>query len=271
MTYFGFLALFLMLPIGLLFAWVVFNWQKMAERSLIEIKRLFVSFLVMICIALIYTTPWDNYLVATRVWWYEASRVFGITLGWVPLEEYLFFILQPILVGLWMLILLSRQPINSAQDENDPRIRRILTVLVSIVWMISILLLIYGGSSMQYLGLELVWALPAFILQLAFGADILWRRGRLLILTIVPLTIYLSLADAIAIQSGIWTISPSSSLNILLGGILPVEELVFFLLTNSLVALGFTLIWAPESRSRLRKGWEGLKRGNWMPLHSDDV
>lgn len=271
MTYFGFLALFLMLPIGLLVAWLVFNQHKIAERSLIESKRLVVSFLVMICIALIYTTPWDNYLVAARVWWYEASRVFGITLGWVPLEEYLFFILQPILVGLWMLILLPRQPINAAKDENDPRIRLTLTLVISFMWMISVLLLIYAGSSMQYLGLELVWALPAFILQLAFGADILWRRGRLLLLTIVPLTIYLCLADAIAIQSGIWTISPSSSLNILLGGILPVEEFVFFLLTNSLVALGFTLIWAPESRSRLRKVFEDLKRESRKPLQSDEA
>lgn len=51
-------------------------------------------------IALIYTTPWDNYLVASGVWFYDPARVWNIILGWVPLEEYIFFILQTILTGL---------------------------------------------------------------------------------------------------------------------------------------------------------------------------
>ena len=37
--------------------------------------------------AVVYTTPWDNYLVATRVWWYDPALVTGLTLGWVPIEE----------------------------------------------------------------------------------------------------------------------------------------------------------------------------------------
>ena len=52
-------------------------------------------------VALIYTTPWDNYLVATGVWWYDPRLVSGLTLGWVPAEEYCFFILQTLLTGLW--------------------------------------------------------------------------------------------------------------------------------------------------------------------------
>ena len=29
-------------------------------------------------IAVVYTTHWDNYLVATRVWWYDPALVSGI-------------------------------------------------------------------------------------------------------------------------------------------------------------------------------------------------
>jgi len=50
-------------------------------------------------IALTYTTAWDNYLVARDVWWYGPGRVLA-TIGFVPVEEYLFFVLQPVLTGL---------------------------------------------------------------------------------------------------------------------------------------------------------------------------
>ena len=60
--------------------------------------------------ALIYTTPWDNYLVATRVWYYDPARVWNVVLGYVPLEEYLFFILQVILASLITLRLMRSAP-----------------------------------------------------------------------------------------------------------------------------------------------------------------
>ena len=104
-----------------------------------------------------------------------------------------------------------------------------------------------------YLALELVWALPPIMLQLWFGADILWRYRKLVFLSIVPLTLYLSAADALAIDWGTWTIDPAQSLNIYLGGVLPIEELIFFLLTNILVTFGVTLILAAESHERLAR------------------
>jgi putative membrane protein len=75
-------------------------------------------------------------------------------------------------------------------------------------------------------------------------------------LAIVPLTLYLSLCDALAIGWGTWTINPEQSLDILLGGILPLEEMIFFLLTNTLVAFGVTLMLAPETAARFHGMWE---------------
>ena len=42
----------------------------------------------------------------------------------------------------------------------------------------------------------------------------------------------------------IWTINPDKSFDLLLGGILPIEEFLFFLLTNTLVTFGVTLVLA---------------------------
>jgi len=91
--------------------------------------------------------------------------------------------------------------------------------------------LIGGWPPATYLAITLVWALPPIGLQLIFGADILWRHIRLVLLTIIPMTIYLSAADSLAITSGTWTIDPDQSTGIFLGS-LPIEEAIFFLLTN---------------------------------------
>jgi lycopene cyclase domain-containing protein len=253
MTYFGFLIIFLLIPIMILLAVVTFDRRKSVDDPSLEgLKPTGYSFLLIAIISLTYTTLWDNFLVATQVWWYDPDLVFGITLGWVPLEEYLFFILQPVLVGLWMLVFLSRVIYLRQTASSQRNLRRLSIISASLIWIASLVLLFAGGSAANYLGLELVWALPAIIFQLAFGADIIWRQWRLIFLAVVPMTLYLSLADAIAIGSGIWTISPAKSTGILLGGVLPLEEFVFFLLTNTLVAFGFVLFWSPESYARAK-------------------
>jgi lycopene cyclase domain-containing protein len=217
--------------------------------------------LLHVVIAVLYTTPWDNYLVATRVWWYDPSLVTGITLGWVPLEEYTFFVLQTLLAGMWVLFLAGHvAPAGSSISPRASGIRMVATVAVMVVWAGAVSILLAGWGPGTYLALELSWALPPIALQLAFGADILWRYRRLVGLAIVPLALYLSLGDALAIGSGTWTINPEQSLEVLLGGILPLEELLFFLLTNTLVTFGVTLMLAPETVARverMRERWRG--------------
>lgn len=103
MTYPLFLVLFLVIPIALLAFFLRREWrQAWWVRALI----------FTIIVALAYTTPWDNYLVATRVWAYDPARVWNIILGWVPLEEYLFFVFQTILTGLVVVGLLKWETRN---------------------------------------------------------------------------------------------------------------------------------------------------------------
>ncbi|MCZ7668152.1 MAG: lycopene cyclase domain-containing protein [Chloroflexi bacterium] len=110
MTYFGFLALFVGIPIVilLLLTW----WDK---RRGVTMPERFNSFspgwvlFILIIIAVVYTTPWDNYLVATRVWWYDINLVTGFVIGWVPIEEYTFFIVQPIMTGVVAAVLDAAQ------------------------------------------------------------------------------------------------------------------------------------------------------------------
>ncbi|HLU09442.1 MAG TPA: lycopene cyclase domain-containing protein [Oceanobacillus sp.] len=252
MTYFGFLLQFVVVPIVVLGIFV-YRDRRMG-KALPQSLRLLPPALVLVVlvgIALIYTTPWDNYLVATGVWWYDPALVTGITLGWVPIEEYTFFILQPILTGLWVLFLARRVHVVDAPFKPRSGVRVVSVVGVGAVWFASLLLLLSGWKPGNYLSLELVWALPPIALQLAFGADILWHYRRLVFVSIASATLYLCGMDALAIASGTWTINPELSLDVLLGGVLPVEEAVFFLLTNMLLVFGLVLGLATESAYRL--------------------
>ncbi len=252
MTYFGFLARFLVVPILLLLlgAWL----DGRRGRPLPADWRAFPAWaavLLHVVIALVYTTPWDNYLVATQVWWYDPAKVTGIVLGWVPIEEYTFFALQPILVGVWLLFWLRRLPLPAVRPLQ-PVWRRAPSVVLGLLWVLAVVILAVRWRPGTYLALELVWALPPIVLQIGFGGDILVRYGRLVLTTLLSATFYLAAADALAIRSGIWTIDPAQSLPVLIGGVLPVEEFVFFALTCMLLVFGMVLVMASESHARFR-------------------
>ena len=57
-------------------------------------KREWFAVITLPILAVVWTTPWDNYLVASGVWRYNPKKVWNVILGYVPLEEYLFFVLQ---------------------------------------------------------------------------------------------------------------------------------------------------------------------------------
>ncbi|NWG05883.1 MAG: lycopene cyclase domain-containing protein [Chloroflexi bacterium] len=69
---------------------------------------------------------------------------------------------------------------------------------------------------------------------------------------LVPET-YLSLMDILALKETTWSISPSQTTGILFFGILPLEEMVFFFITNVLIVFGMTLLLADESQQRFAK------------------
>jgi lycopene cyclase domain-containing protein len=78
----------------------------------------------------------------------------------------------------------------------------------------------------------------------------LWHERRLVAAAIVPLGIYLSAADVLALRAGIWAIDPAQSTGVFIGG-LPIEEAVFFFITTILITFGMTLTLSEESRKRL--------------------
>lgn len=254
MTYFGFLLRFLVVPIILLLV-VVLSARRRGKRLPDSLRSLPFAGVLLghIIVALVYTTPWDNYLVATGVWYYNPALVTGITIGWVPIEEYTFFLLQPIMVGLWLYLLATTLDLNSPGDVARPLLRWSSVLVVGLIWLASIVAFFANWAAAQYLSIILAWSLFPVLIQLAMGADILWRYRKLIFWALAPATLYLAAADALAIGAGTWTIDPAQSFHVLIGGVLPVEEFLFFFMTNVLLVFGMTLVLATESHERLRR------------------
>jgi lycopene cyclase domain-containing protein len=252
MTYLQFHYLFIFPPILALLALAPGIRGRIGARGLLPV-------LAVPLIAFVYTTPWDNYLVFREVWWYGPDRVLAV-IGYVPIEEYLFFLLQPIMTGLWTLHLLARR-VDVMSDAPPPRfVPRIpglrLEPLSSNPWRIRILtslpwfaLTAVGAVLLTttpglYMGLILAWASPVVALMWLFRGEELWRHVHVLGLGIGVPTVYLWVADAIAIDQGIWMISPEYTFGVNPFG-LPVEEATFFLITNVLSAVGVLLFAIP--------------------------
>ncbi|NCA13335.1 MAG: lycopene cyclase domain-containing protein [Proteobacteria bacterium] len=119
-----------------------------------------------------------------------------------------------------------------------------------------------------YLVLELGWALPVILLQIALGWRELWAQRTAWFGATAASTVYLCLADRLAIGDGIWHIAPNRSTGILIGG-LPLEEAVFFLLTNLLVVQAMLLFMAPSMRARAAS-WLRLNLNIEIEHEADD-
>jgi lycopene cyclase domain-containing protein len=108
-----------------------------------------------------------------------------------------------------------------------------------------------------YLVFELAWSLPVLLLQWAAGYRALARHRRVWALSCLLPTLYLCAADAWAISRGIWQINPARTLGLHPLG-LPVEEAIFFLLTNAMIVQTLVLVCNPDDVALfvlLRRRW----------------
>lgn len=206
------------------------------------------KWLFVLCgIAFAYTTPWDNYLVYREVWDYGSDRVLG-TIGYVPLEEYIFFLLQPLMTGLWVSLLLGSRAFEQPGEEAPRGLRASYVGFWLVLAGLGVMLL--TGTRSFYLGLILTWASPVLAGMAWLSTPLFWKHRRIWALGIAVPTLYLWVADRTAIGLGIWDISDTYSLGFDPLG-LPIEEVVFFLVTNVLVVQGL-LMFLPQRFSVLQ-------------------
>lgn len=228
LSYLGFHAVFVLPPLLLLIAL-----RPPLLRRGGRVER--TALALMVVAAVVYTTPWDNAMIERGVWYYGAGAVL-VRFGAVPLGEFLFFVLQTVVAGLW----LSWYGVDTAFAPGDwrlgPRAVGALVALGATAGGVALLATARGF----YLGAILAWACPLFALQWGVGGCYLARTWREWLPAALVPTLYFAAADRVAIGLGIWTIAPETSTGILVLG-LPVEEGAFFLVTTLLVVWGMSL------------------------------
>jgi lycopene cyclase domain-containing protein len=212
-------------------------------------RRLWGAVLVLAALALVWTAPWDDYLVRSGVWSYDSGRVLA-RIGSVPAEEYAFVVLLVVLVAAWGARTgrLPGSPRPALLASGRARLRGTAGWLA--VAALGVLLLL-AGDQLRYLGLLLVWAAPPLALQRGVAGDLLRRRQLDRAVIGLPVVAWLCLADRLALADGVWVISPATSTGVLLLG-LPVEEALFFLLTVLLVTDGLVLATDDRALARVR-------------------
>lgn len=98
MSYLTFLLIFLVPPIAALLV---------ALRGRVT-RRQWATLALIAAIALAYTTPWDTALVRNGVWSFGPAHIAHLVIGVLPMEEYLFYVLQVLLTGLFTIWWLRR-------------------------------------------------------------------------------------------------------------------------------------------------------------------
>jgi lycopene cyclase domain-containing protein len=189
---------------------------------------------VLLALAMTYTTPWDNYLVARGVWWYGEGTVVA-RIWHAPLEEYLFIATQTLLTGLWVQTLPVRPDGEFLSTRRDAAVGALAGVAVGAVGVAFLF-----RDATFYVGAILAWAAPVLGLQWAVGWRYLWERRRVFAVAVLVPTLFLSAADRYAIADGIWVLADQYTTGLTVLG-LPVEEGAFFFVTNVFVSQGLIL------------------------------
>ncbi|WWC69263.1 uncharacterized protein I206_103201 [Kwoniella pini CBS 10737] len=261
-TYMQIHLYFIIPPIILL--WLIY-------RPLIG-RREIIKFLWLGFMATIWTTPWDNFILSQDGWTYPTGSIIG-KIGYIPIEEHLFFILQPILIILLHLIITHKRLLPFDVDlklhngsyverkkpdvkDGKTNLQGIQTLrrrpLPSLLWsglsLLGLRLVLqthlytptdYGmKQTMFYLGWILVWINPVIAFLTFLGA----KFTRSDWVTVFVGTGHLWIVDTIALRSGSWSISPTTTLGVEVWRGLPIEEAIFFFLTTYLIVLSSSLI-----------------------------
>lgn len=199
-------------------------------------KIVFISVL-----ALTYTTPWDNYIIYKGAWTYSPKRVLAVV-GYVPIEEYMFFIIQTVLTSLWTLLCVrwSTPCFKFNYDKYSYQMIRWIPIsLLSITTVVGYIISIPGQNTF-YLGCILCWVCPVLIFMWYGGGNFFVKNLIPSSVAIIVPTLYLCWIDQMAIRNNVWNISEPTSLNIFVVDNLPIEEAFFFFITNVIIVLGVT-------------------------------
>ena len=205
--------------------------------------------LLILAIVMVFTSPWDNWAAYCGIWGFPPGQYWK-RVGWLPVEEYLFFIIQSVQAMLLTLVFLRvLGPFETPEHPWSLSQQGLIGGLVLVLW-IGVGALFrrrFGRQSRGHYAWHLLfWFVPVILLQWVIGWPVLVERWWVVVGVMAVLGTYLSLADLVAIKHGVWYFDEKQTTGHKIGPAMPWEEAAFFYLTSALVAQSY-LILLPEA------------------------
>ena len=220
MYYLEFVFTFLLIPAIVL---ILFKKKRTQTDTL--------GLIIHLIIAVLYTVPWDNYLIKNGIWYYD-DKLITDTIFLIPIGEYIFILLQT------TLICLTISPATFIYNKNTCFKYSSKGLFIGLLFLLSSIVLMFFTNSL-YLSLILLWASAPFTVQLSIGFNVLKDNISVISKYCFLFTIYFSIIDSYALGK-IWFIAERTSLGINIGNI-PIEEIIFFCCTSLFVLNGMCL------------------------------
>jgi lycopene cyclase domain-containing protein len=209
-----------------------------------------IAALVVLAIVMVFTSPWDNYAVARGIWGFPRDK-YSFRIKHLPVEEYLFFIIQSVEVMLLVNLLVAAgfgSPSWFQPDPASPSVGVPMT-LFFIAWIVLGITArgwLKRNPRFRYTWHLFYWFGPVIIAQWILAWPILVPRLSMIVIPTLALGTWLSFADRIAIGRGLWHFDEKQITGWKLHGVMPWEEIAFFYGTSLVVAQSY-LILLPEA------------------------
>ncbi len=209
------------------------------------------AFGLVLLAVMIFTTPWDNLAAKWGIWGFPREK-YSLRIGYLPVEEYAFFLLQSVNVMLAVRLLFCLFPNWMTGQETGIGKWTLLCLGVSAIpWGIVALQLRWlrkkSGPHVNY-AIHLAWFLPVIYAQWVLAPWLFLAHAGLLAVVTAAFGVYYTLADLAAVRAGTWFFDEKQITGVKLGRILPWEEIAFFFLTTLLVAQSYLLLLPGDQR-----------------------
>ncbi len=198
-----------------------------------------------------FTTPWDNLAAKWGIWGFPREK-FSFRIGYLPVEEYAFFVLQSLNVMLGVRALFHFFPGWHRLVTTDPGRWTYACLAASfvpwvVIWFQLRLFRRRAGSRVNY-ALHLGWFLPVIYSQWVLAPYLFAMHLGLLVLVTVIFGLYYTWSDLVAVRAGTWFFDEKQITGFKFGGLLPWEEVAFFFVTSLLVAQSYLLLLPMDQR-----------------------
>jgi lycopene cyclase domain-containing protein len=235
---------------------LVFNLPVLAVLGFLAKKNGFggsdgIAMLCVLLVSVVFAAFWDTHAIRSGIWSFPKGKV-SARIGVIPVEEYLFFIVQSVQAVL--LVHVFERMFGPMAPPRFTGAGPITTVAAVLIALFSILAAhrsshrFGAGTRFHYAYHLASWFVPMLLLQWLLAWQLLLPHILPILASTALLSFYLSVADVAAIQERIWVLDEKQITGHKILGVLAWEEVAFFVIANLVLTQTYFMFLAAFAR-----------------------